>query len=425
MSNQASYVRYRVALSLMLAAALAYLCRNSIGVAESTIREELQLNTDQMGWVMGAFFWTYALFQVPAARFAQKNGTRIALALFAFVWGIAMIGVGLAHGIWLLIIAQLAMGTAQSGMFPAVCNSVGHWSPQSERSFISGITVAGMQIGAIAASFLTGFLIVPLGWRFTFVLFALPSLLWALQFYWRFRDYPEQDAAVSPSELAMIQSVEGEVSPPNRTEATQKTNWFAISCNGTVLMMCGQQICRAYGYSFFVTWFPTFLQQVHGVSLESSAYLQGVVLGGTLIGGIIGGYAMDWAWKITGGALRSRTIAASIALGVSGVLILGCWFVSDMRVGIALLAIGSLFAAIAAPAVYTTVIEISGSRVPQVFGLLNMVGNLAVVACTIIVGKVFSATENWNQVLLMFAGIYIAGAVCWLFVDTRTRLEGE
>src|SRR5437016_13894908 len=62
-----TWVRYRVVTWLTAAAALAYLCRNSLGVMESTIRQELGLTKVQSGWFQGAFFPTYLLLQVPGA----------------------------------------------------------------------------------------------------------------------------------------------------------------------------------------------------------------------------------------------------------------------------------------------------------------------------------------------------------------------
>ena len=45
----AGKVRFRVLLMLCIAAMLAYLCRNTIGVAESTIRDDLHLTKEQTG----------------------------------------------------------------------------------------------------------------------------------------------------------------------------------------------------------------------------------------------------------------------------------------------------------------------------------------------------------------------------------------
>ena len=84
-----------------------------------------------------------------------------------------------------------------------------------------------------------------------------------------------------------------------------------------------------------------------------------------------------------------------------------------------LMALGALFAAVAGPCAFAATIDIGGNRVPQVFGLMNMCGNLAVAVCPVLVGALFERTENWNVVLLVFAGIYLSSTICWLFIAPR------
>src|SRR5712691_6783684 len=82
--------RFLVLAWLCAAAALAYVSRNAIAVAESTVRKDLGLTKDESGWLMSAFFFSYALCQIPAAQLAQRLGPRRALAWFAVVWSLAM-----------------------------------------------------------------------------------------------------------------------------------------------------------------------------------------------------------------------------------------------------------------------------------------------------------------------------------------------
>lgn len=77
--------RFLVLAWLCIAAALAYVSRNAIAVAESTVRGDLGLTKEQSGWLMSAFFFSYALCQIPAAQFAQHTGSRRALPLFAIL----------------------------------------------------------------------------------------------------------------------------------------------------------------------------------------------------------------------------------------------------------------------------------------------------------------------------------------------------
>lgn len=421
MLARATNIRYQALTWLTLAAALSYLCRNSVGVAESTIREDLGLTLEQSGWFMGAFFWTYAIMQIPSGWFAERRGTRIVLSLFALGWSLAMICIGIAPGFWLLIAAQLMMGAAQAGIFPASCNSIGHWMPLARRSLACGILAAGMQVGAISASGLTGELMTPLGWRWVFVVFAVPSVLWALGFYQCFRDYPSQIPAVNISELALINSGRESDASKQQTDASEWIPLRVIVFSSVMLWLCGQQVCRAAGYMFFASWFPTFLQETRGVSVKESGYLQGLVLAGTLIGCIFGGMITDGIWRRTRSLRLSRSGVGAASLGTCSLLILGAWFVESVSLAVILLTLGAFFAALAGPSAIATTIDIAGPRVPQVFGLMNMCGSFAAAACPVLVGKLFQVTENWNIVLLLFSGIYLAGAICWIFVNPNAQ----
>jgi ACS family glucarate transporter-like MFS transporter/ACS family D-galactonate transporter-like MFS transporter len=422
-TDRITTVRYRVLAWLLVAAGLAYLCRNAIGVMESTIRQGLGLTLEQSGWFMGAFFWTYAIFQVPSGWFSERVGSRIALSIFALAWSIAMLGIGIVSGFWLLIVAQLIMGVAQAGLIPAMCNSVGHWMPLAQRSFGWGIAASGMQVGAIAASALTGAMMDQIGWRLVFVAFALPGFLWAVGFFFRFRDYPAEVLPPESRELALIQHNRRSNDSISQNRSSELGELLAIAYSPNMWWLCGQQICRSAGYMFFASWFPTFLQVSRGVSVEHSGYLQGVVLGGALVGCIFGGLFVDWVWRRTGSLRFSRSGVGTASLGACSMVILGAWFVQSTEIAVCLLAIGTFCAAFAGTSAFSAAIDIGGPRVPQVAGMMNMSGNLAAAACPVLVARLFEWTENWNLILLLFAGVYLAGAVCWLFVAPQRRVR--
>ena len=415
-----TWKRYQVIALLALAAALAYVARNGVGVAESSIREDLGLSLRQSGWFMGTFFWTYAVLQVPGGWLAHRYGTRLTMFLFACGWSSAALFIGLAPGLWLLLAAQLIMGAAQAGIFPASCYSISHWISLSRRTLACGVLAMGMQVGAIAAGMLTGPLIEAIGWRMVFVAYAVPGFLWAAGFLILFRDDPSHDKNVNASELSLIRA-DREASTQSPA-ASGATPWAAIAGNPAIWFLCGQQICRAAGYMFFASWFPTFLQTTRGVSVEDSGYLQALVFAGTFTGCLLGGLLTDWIWKRTGNLRLSRSGVGATFLFCCAMLILSAWFVESTLLAVMLMALGALFAALAGPCAFAATIDIGGDHVPQVFGLMNMSGNFAAAACPILVAELFEWTSNWALVLLVFAAIYLIGACSWALVDCRRKI---
>ena len=422
-------MRYRVLILLTLAAAISYLVRNAVSVAESTIRAEFSLTLGQSAWFMGAFYWSYALCQVPSGGLSQTWGARHALTVFAVIWSLSSVMLFVSPGFWLLVVAQLLMGIAQAGVFPAACSAIARWMPIARRSISCAVMASGMQVGAILASVLTGPILTALGWRSLFAIYAVPGFLWAVWFWLQYRNSPQADPAVNAAERAIIEldSDQLEHSPSNATATASPTAtpWLAIFTSTALWFLCGQQIARAAGYMFFASWFPTFLQQTRGVSINHSGVLQGVVFAGTLLGSLCGGWVTDWIFKHTTNLRLSRSAVGCAALASCGLLILAAWFVRDVNLAVLLMAAGSVSAALAGPCAFSATIDVGGPHVPQVFGTMNMAGNIAAALCPVAVAALFSWTTNWDLVLLFFAGLYGLGAVCWLAIDPSQKIAGK
>jgi ACS family glucarate transporter-like MFS transporter/ACS family D-galactonate transporter-like MFS transporter len=173
---------------------------------------------------------------------------------------------------------------------------------------------------------------------------------------------------------------------------------------------------------FFASWFPTFLQETRGVSVQQSGYLQALVFSGTMAGCLSGGLLTDWIWSRTGSLRLSRAGVGSAFLFCCSLLILSAWFVESTLLAVAFLSLGAFFAALAGPCAFSATIDIGGEHVPQVFGLMNMTGNFAAAACPVLVAELFQWTSNRTLVLLVFAGIYLVGACSWALVDCRRKL---
>ncbi len=416
-------VRYLVLSLMSLAATISYIARYAQGVAESTIRDDMQLSIVQSGWLQGAFYLSYALLQIPGGRLAQKIGTRRSMSLFAIVWSIAAVCIASSAEFWSLFASILLLGAAQAGLFPSACYSISHWMPHSRRSFACSLLAAGMQIGAILTAVMTGPLIKnkDIGWRGVYLLYAIPGFIWAAWFLFRFRDDPADDPKVNEAERELIRSGGGRSA--DTSIARSPTPWRAILRSRTVWFLCTQQMCRAGSSMFFASWFPTFLQHTRNMSVSDSGYRQAFVFTGNFAGAFCGGLVADWIFQRTGNLRISRAGLGASCLFVCASLIVAAWFVEDATGAIALLACGAFFAALAGPSAYVATIDISGEHVPQVFGLMNMMGNLATAACPILVAKFFERNEQWDLALLMFAALYLPGAICWLFVDPRQKIE--
>jgi MFS transporter, ACS family, glucarate transporter len=153
-------VRYLIVLVATLMAVLLYLHRFCLSFAELYITEDLRLTTGQAAWLLSAFFWTYALAQVPAGWLGDRFGVRLMLALYILLWSLCTGLVGAAAAFGVVLALRFGCGLAQAGAYPTSAALLGDWVPFGRRGLASSIVSNGGRLGGAIAPVLTAYLIV-------------------------------------------------------------------------------------------------------------------------------------------------------------------------------------------------------------------------------------------------------------------------
>src|ERR1700679_1079065 len=92
---------------VMLAGGVNYLDRITLSVAAPLIGAELHLTAGQMGWLLSAFLWAYALAQAAVGGLGDRFGARPLLGGALMLWSAAQAATGLAASLPQLIAARL------------------------------------------------------------------------------------------------------------------------------------------------------------------------------------------------------------------------------------------------------------------------------------------------------------------------------
>jgi ACS family glucarate transporter-like MFS transporter len=407
-----SWVRYRVLACFCVAATVAYIDRNGLGVAVPVVRAELGLSREQMGWVLGSFFATYSIVQIPTGWLASQIGSRAALTTYALLWSLATAMVGLANGFVMLLAAQLALGAAQSGLFPCATSSLARWLPSTRRGLASGALASFMSVGSSSGLALTGLLLeYGVEWRSVFVLFALPGLLWAAWFGIWFRNDPAQHASVNEAELEIIYG--GASARISTASEREPTPWLAIVTSRAMWCICLQQVFRAAGYVFYASWYPTFLRETRGVSIRDSGLLASLPLAAVIVGSPLGGVISDALLSATGSRRIGRQWYTAGCMLLCAALIVAAYQVENVLLGSLVIAAGSFCAALGGPSAYAITMDMGGKHVATVFSTMNAFGALGSFAFPVVV-PYLAESSGWGSVMGAFAGIYAAAAVAWV-----------
>lgn len=393
---------------LCIASAIAYAQRSAIAMAADSIGRELVLDKIKLGTVMAAWSVGYGVTQIPSGWLADRWGSRRALTLFALVWSVAMGCVALARGYHSLLALWTLMGAAQAGVFPCATRAIRFAFPVSRRASATGLLGSSMGIGGAIGPWLTGLLLVVLTWRWTFVLFALPGIVWAIAFFQLVSEPP-------------VVSRSGNTQPQENDESVP---WIILT-SPSMWLLCAQQFLRAAAMIFFVTWFPTFLQESRGSSLVGAGNLTMMVGSGIVAGGLLGGFASDAVLSITASPRLSRQGIAVAGMAACALLIIIACFVRNTTLSVGIISAAAFCATFGGVSGYVVAMDFGGPRVATVFSIMNTCGSAGAAVFPVAVGWIVQRTKNWNLVMFLFAGIFVVDAICWALLNPKKPLFEE
>jgi MFS family permease len=170
-----------------LATSINYIDRANLGVAVPFMEKELHIGEASMGLILGAFFWTYAVFQLPAGYYVDRLGARLMYSVAVVWWSIFTAATALARGFASLFAFRLLLGIGEAGAYPSNAKVVSEWFPRQERAFATSIFDSGARVGTALSLPIVTAVIAAFGWRTSFVVTGVLGLIWVVFWIWLYR----------------------------------------------------------------------------------------------------------------------------------------------------------------------------------------------------------------------------------------------
>lgn len=171
---------------------LSSLLRNVNAVLASTLTGELALSPGELGLLTSAFFFAFALVQLPVGMALDRYGPRRVQLAMLLVAACGALLFARGSGFVQLLLARAVMGCGLGGCFMAAVKAVSNWIAPSRLPSVHGYLIAVGGLGAATATMPVRALLAYTDWRGLFVAFAVlvacTGLLIALV-------YPRGDAA--------------------------------------------------------------------------------------------------------------------------------------------------------------------------------------------------------------------------------------
>jgi sugar phosphate permease len=401
---------------------LLYLHRYSWGVIKPALKKEHPELTDvQLGWLDSAFNATYALGQVPGGLAGDLFGPRAVLALFILGWSLCLAALAGAAGFWMIAAVRGAFGLTQAGTYPVLGKVTRNWFPLSVRTSVQGLVAAMGRVGAacsslLVATFLMG--VVGLPWRDTLMVLAAPGLLLAAAVWLVFRNSPAEHPWANAAEQRLVEGGAPQTAPGVPTRLRWQRDGLP-----TLIAMLAYSFFSTFADMLYVFWIPLFLVEGKGLNAgEMGLYATLPLLGGA-VGGIVAGALNDYLVGRIGRRNGRRSVAFTGKF-LAAVLLAASIPIADGRTVMVVVLVCRFFADWSLPTLWGALTDVGGRASGTVFGIVNMIGSVGAFVAGPILGW-WKQEWGWSGLFLGVALVYLAAAVCWLFIDPTRPVARE
>lgn len=380
-------------LLLVLSVFINYVDRGNLSLAAPLLQKELHLSPLQIGSLLAAFFWTYALMQLCgiAGWLTDRFPVGIVFSAGFLLWSLATVATGFLSGFVALYLIRLLLGAGESIAYPCYSRIFATNFPEHHRGRANALLDAGTKLGPAVGTFVGGLLLVRLGWRALFFALGTGCLVWLIP-WWRLMPRESGRRRERAERLPSVAQLLG-----------YRSAW------GTFL----GHFCGNYFFYFLLTWIPVYLVQERGLSIQQMSRLTSAVFLVVAATTIAAGWVAD---RLISRGVSPTVVRKSVACGglTLACVIAGVAAIPALRPAIVLL----LIACIGYGAYASTHWAISQTLAgPLMAGrwtsIQNGVGNLSGIAGPWLAGF-FVETSGSSKWAFVVAGVIaLSGAFLW------------
>jgi MFS family permease len=394
-------VRWAVIGVLSLGMVIAYVSRSALAVplALPEFIRTFHLSITDRGVLNSAFFWTYAVLQIPAGWVVDRYGVKLPYFLGFAIWCLASASTALTRSIPQLIVVQVVLGAGQAVVAPASYRWIRYHFVEKERGLAVGLYMTGTKIGPAVGAPLAAWLIGMYDWRVMFVLIGLGGLIWLVPWMLLVKNDDRQ------IERAAVKK-DGTLPIPFGRIMASPVIW------GTIV--------ASFSYMYFVyfcmTWMPAYFMERRHLSLGKMGLYTFFSFGGMAVIATLAGLAADrligrghnpvtvrkW-FTIAGFSIATTELIGARATSLETALVFAVVSLSGLG-----LATANYWA--------LTQTLIPGAAIGRISGIQNCACSVAGIVAPILTGWLLQKTGNYEAPMMAVLVALLAGVLSYLFL---------
>jgi MFS transporter, ACS family, 4-hydroxyphenylacetate permease len=406
---------------LLVLYVIAHLDRINIGFAALSMNRDLLLTATAFGLATTVFNIAYFLCEIPSNLLLVRYGAKIWIPRIMVTWGIASAALMFTTGPGSLYLFRILVGIAEAGFVPGVLLYLTYWFPQAYRARATAMFMMAQPIAIAVGAPLSGVILDKTngffgvaGWRWLFLIEALPAVLFGIIAYSYLTNGPKQAKWLSSEEKAVLQSQIDSERRPNSAPGTRHV-WRELLSRDVGLLALAY-FGLVFTLNSITTWVP---QIVREVSAGHSFSYTGVFNAIPALCAII---AMPF-WSTHSDRKMERTwhIMTPMIVGAIGWVVVGMFTIPEVRlVGLIFCTVGAFTAMSLFWTVSATVLSVEAR--PAGIAFINSCGIIAAATAPLLIGAIRDMTNSFTVGLLFLAAMLIAAAGLIRLLASKTPL---
>lgn len=293
--------------TIFFACATLFMCSQFFRVSNAVIapklQEDLSLSPQSLGLLGAAFFYSFALMQIPLAFFLDRFGARWTMAVLSFLSALGAWIFALADGFEGAFIGRLLIGIGMAANLMGPMKLFTQWFELGEFATLSGIMMSMGTVGNMLATTPLAFMEKVFGWRTTFFLIGCLTAGLTLVFFFLVRERPERtDSSLSPSST--------------RTTSSLKQMFFLLRSRSYWVISYGTFFRYGTLVGIQGLWAGPYLIQVLGFSPVEAGNILLFLNAGLIMGSPVGGWLSDKAFRSRKKVVLAGLLAMTVTLGL-------------------------------------------------------------------------------------------------------------
>lgn len=296
---------FRPVLTFVLLAALFFLSqfyRVSNAVIAPNLIQDLNLDAETLGILGGAFFYSFALLQIPIGPMLDRIGPRMIMTLSSWIGAFGAFLFAFGTSFETALLGRILIGAGMSSVLMGSFKTFTLRYPPKQFATLVGIISSVGTLGNILAASPLAYLTSIIGWRKTFLIAGGITILLGALIFWILKGEKINEKKALPSsekkpEIGIFQS-------------------FRIILRSLAFWQFGAVAFFRYG--IFVSlqglWLGPYLIYIKGFSPIQAGHILILLAIGVTLGGPIGGYLSDRIFRSRKGVTLTGLGLYSISL---------------------------------------------------------------------------------------------------------------